>query len=42
MKYPNLFKAFNKYREGTPYEPKQPSYEKLLELIEEMEDNNII
>lgn len=28
-----IFKAFNKYREGTPYEPQQPSYEKLLELI---------
>ena len=28
-----IFKAFNKYREGTPYEPQQPNYEKILELI---------
>ncbi len=31
-----IFKAFNKYREGTPYEPQQPNYEKLLELIKQI------
>lgn len=36
-----IFKAFNKYREGTPYEPQQPKIEKLLELIDEIKSYKI-
>jgi len=32
----NIFKAFRKYREGTPFEPKEQNLEKLNELVEEL------
>lgn len=36
-----IFKAFNKYREGSPYEPKQPNYEELLGLIKQIKSYNL-
>jgi type I restriction enzyme R subunit len=31
-----IFKAFKKYRDGTPYEPKEPDTSKLLDIVEEI------
>jgi type I restriction enzyme R subunit len=37
----NIFKAFKKYREGTPYEPKEPTTEKIDEVVKELRSYNM-